>query len=164
MTDYAKTWDRVTQKFVDVIPVATGSFGNIDSQRILGRVSSGTGAVEVLTPSQAKDVLDIASAIITPLNPNPVIDTDPTIVGSLLLPAATYTAPQAEIGCGDPLHTATLQIKKVDGTVLATITGNGLDWYTGNNGFTLATETEIRLVLFGSAANSVTFIRGFKIG
>jgi hypothetical protein len=62
-----KTWDGsqwVTQAFASTllpgsIPIA--DLEDIDSQRILGRVSAATGEVEVLTPTQARTVLELVA-------------------------------------------------------------------------------------------------------
>ncbi len=91
--------------------------------------------------------------------------TAPTVVGTLIkLSAKTYPAPSAQIGCGNPAHTATLELWDANGnTVFTTIggTAGGLAVHTAASGFTLDAETDIELVLFTDNAAGVALIRGF---
>ena len=86
----------------------------------------------------------------------------PTIIASIILDAGTYAAPSAEIGAGNPLYTATLELRKPDGTVVSTIggTAGGLAWRTALAGFTLTATTNIDLVLYCSTALEPVFIKG----
>lgn len=90
------------------------------------------------------------------------VGTIPTIIGSIRLAAGTYPAPSAEIGAGNPLYAATLELRKPDGTVLATIggTAGGLAWRTALTGFTLTATTDCDLVLFCNTALEPVFIKG----
>lgn len=92
------------------------------------------------------------------------VGTTPTTVGAMTLAAGTYPAPAAEVGCGNPLKIATLELRTPTGTVLATIGGmaGGVQWRTGDHGFTLAAQTQIDLVLYTNAALEPAFIHGFK--
>ncbi len=92
--------------------------------------------------------------------------TAPTVVGSLRLIAKTYTAPSAQIGCGNPAHTATLELWDANSaTVFATIGGvsGGLAWRTAASGFTLTVDTDVELVLFTNDTAGIAFVRGFKL-
>lgn len=94
---------------------------------------------------------------------NQVTGITPAIVGSIRLAAGTYPPPSAQVGCGNPLKTATLELREPDGTVLCTVGGGagGVLWRTADHGFTLTALTEIDLVLYASAANEPAFIHSF---
>lgn len=91
-----------------------------------------------------------------------VIGTVPTIIGSMRLPAGTYPTPSAELGAGNPTYSATLQLRKPDGTILTTIGGiaGGLAWRSAATGFTLSTTTDIDLVLYCNTALEPVFVKG----
>lgn len=84
----------------------------------------------------------------------------PTVVGSIKLEPATYPAPSAQLGCGNPAKTATLELRRSDGTVLCTIGGvaGGVQWRTADHGFVLTATTEIDIVLYANAGNETAFI------
>ena len=85
-----------------------------------------------------------------------------TLVGAITLPAGIYPAPSAQIGCGNPAFTATLELRAADGPVLATVGGvaGGVQWRTASAGFTLTATVGIDLVLLTDADNETAFIFG----
>ncbi len=90
-----------------------------------------------------------------------VIGTTPTVVGSMRLPAGTYTAPSADIGAGNPSYSATLELRIPEGTILVIGgTAGGLAWRTAATGFTLSATTDIDLVLYCNTALEPVFIKG----
>ena len=70
-------------------------------------------------------------------------------IGSVYLEAGEYNSSEVYIGCLDPIYTATVIFKKMDGTVLTSIsrTGGGLLWVQDSVGFTLLTKQPIDIVL-----------------
>ena len=94
---------------------------------------------------------------------NQMVGTAPTLVASFRLPPGTYSAPSANIGCGDPAYSATLQLRNAVGAVLATLGGvGGLQWRTANAGFVLAEDTDVDVLLSSNNASAVAFIRGLS--
>ena len=122
----------------------------IATQAVLGRVSAGPGAVEVLNAGQAKSILNytgsevgfIPYGTLTATNAQAAIEqlenkassgsvsiaiastsmvgTVPTVVGAVILPSGTYAAPKSYYGCAHDLYYAILQLVKTDGTVVCT--------------------------------------------
>ncbi len=91
--------------------------------------------------------------------------TTPLNVGSVWLNAATYQAPEADIGCASPAHAATLKLKQADGTVLATVggTAGGVQWRHASAGFTLATGQYVDITLESNHATAIAVPRGLRI-
>lgn len=88
----------------------------------------------------------------------------PTIVGSIArLPAKTFTAVSAVIGCGSPANTATLEIKKANGDILKTMAVTGGLQRVDADGFTLNAITDIYLHLYSNNSADNAVIRGFTI-
>lgn len=91
-----------------------------------------------------------------------VVGTAPTIVGSMHLASGNYSIPSAELGAGNPLYAATLELRKPDGTILSTIggTAGGLAWRTAATGFTLTAPTDVDLVLYCNTPLEPAFLKG----
>ncbi len=91
-----------------------------------------------------------------------ITGTTATIVGSIRLPAGTYT-PSAMLGCGNPTYAATLLLK--DGaTTKDTIggTAGGIAWRTGA-GFTLAATTDIDIYIYANNASATAYLRSLTL-
>lgn len=93
------------------------------------------------------------------------INTTFTIVGAIRLASATYAAPLAEIGAGDPTKRATLQLRRQNGAVLCTIgdTVGGVSWQTADRGFTLPITTNIDLVLKSNVYGVPAILNGLSL-
>jgi hypothetical protein len=86
----------------------------------------------------------------------------PTLVGSLRLPAGTYT-PSAMLGSGQPANATSLVIKE-GSTTLKTLGGvaGGLSWQTATS-FTLASTADIDLYLFCNSSTDNAYLRALEL-
>lgn len=87
------------------------------------------------------------------------------LAASVPLPAGTYSAPRADLGCANPAHAATCELRKPDGTVVATIGGvaGGVQWRTAGAGFTLLSDTDIDIVVYTNNAGATGYLKGVKV-
>lgn len=90
----------------------------------------------------------------------------PTVMGSVTLPAGTYQAPKAKYGCANPVYVAYLVLQDSLNSAVVTFTAKpgGVSWATAPAGFTLATETELDVLLSTSDTSEIAFIHAFQLG
>ncbi len=92
-----------------------------------------------------------------------ITGTVPLLVSSTVLPAGSYAAPQAYLGCPTtPTATATLSLVVVaDASTLATIAVTGaMAWGLASAGFTLAAETALDFLLAGDPPEALAVLKG----
>ena len=89
----------------------------------------------------------------------------PKVVQVLNLPAGKYKAPRAILGCVAGLGAATLELRKANGTVLATIGGTtgGIILRVAAAGFTLNKASNIEAVLYADASNHIATVKQLAV-
>jgi len=91
--------------------------------------------------------------------------TIPRVIGSMYLPAGAFQAPNACLGCADPLRTATLTIESTGGaTTYCTLARTGgLDWTTASGGFTLSAGGYVDITLCADIPGAIAHVTGLRI-
>ncbi|MDD5126038.1 hypothetical protein, partial [Methylovulum sp.] len=148
------------------------SLQSIPEHTMLGRVSAGTGPVEVFPLYTAGDNISIVDHVISATGGGgrgtvwPMFlqaeGTIPTLVGSIRLPSGTYT-PSAQIGSGHPGNATTLLLKSGT-TTIATLGGvaGGVARHTAAP-FTLAAASDIDLYLYCSTDYDNAYLKGLEL-
>lgn len=91
---------------------------------------------------------------------NKVTGTVPKIIQTKTLLAGIHRAPKALLGCALNTGAATLEVRKQDGTILATVGGiaGGLNWRIASTGFTLTTVTDVDIVLYANSPTQTAIV------
>ena len=91
-----------------------------------------------------------------------VTGTTPLLVTEFMLPADTYTEFSAVIGTTSLTDVATLQVRKMDGAVIKTLTNTGVPSGAVTTGFVLDSNTLVGFYLYGGTSSTQAFI--FSLG
>lgn len=137
-----------------------GGLQDLSTLPAYGFMVSASGGIKATTDYVDSSVSTAVSTAIAGLKINAVLNSTVTgltalKIGALRLPAGTYNAPQANIGCVNAGHIAKLELRNSGGTLLATVGGvaGTVAWRTASAGFTLASATDVDLTIF--CTNSV---------
>lgn len=118
---------------------------------------SGDGGVKALLSDLEKII-----RYLVPVNIS-VLGTMPKFITSLKLPAGIYSNISATLGASTLTNTATLTLKKQDGTVLKTLAHTGVPATVNTTGFSLAQETQIDLTVECDNINGTAYFYGAEI-